>query len=50
VSAAAGWPVAISASTLALPALCAFAAGLFFGIAPALAAARLDPIAALRHD
>jgi putative ABC transport system permease protein len=50
VSAFAGWPVAIGPATVLVPALAAIAAGLFFGIHPALRAAGLDPIAALRHD
>jgi putative ABC transport system permease protein len=50
VSVAAGWPVAIGFSTIAVPALASGAAGLFFGLHPAMRAAGLDPIVALRHD
>ena len=50
VSAVAGWPVAIGLTTIAVPAVAAIACGLFFGIHPAVRAARQDPIAALRHD
>ena len=50
VSGLAGWPVAIGPATILVPSLAAIAAGLFFGIHPALRAAALDPITALRHD
>jgi putative ABC transport system permease protein len=50
VSALAGWPVAIGPATILVPAVAAIAAGLFFGIHPALRAAGMDPIAALRHE
>ncbi len=50
VSLAAGWPAAFPASAIVIPALAAAAAGVFFGIHPALQAAGLDPIAALRHE
>jgi putative ABC transport system permease protein len=50
VSALAGWPVAIGPATILVPAVAAIAAGLFFGIHPAMRAASMDPIAALRHE
>ncbi|HET7732131.1 MAG TPA: ABC transporter permease [Usitatibacter sp.] len=50
ISVLAGWPVAITPWTLVVPTVAALAAGLFFGIHPAVRAARMDPIAALRHE
>ena len=44
-----GWPTVIHAWTIWASLGLALAVGLFFGIFPAAAAARLDPIEALRH-
>jgi putative ABC transport system permease protein len=44
-----GWPTVIHEWTIIVSLGLAMAVGLFFGIYPAAAAARLDPIEALRH-
>jgi putative ABC transport system permease protein len=46
----AGWPVLIQMDAVALAVGVSALTGLFFGFWPARRAARLDPIAALRHD
>ncbi len=44
-----GWPTVIHEWTILVSLGLALAVGVFFGIYPAAAAARLDPIEALRH-
>jgi putative ABC transport system permease protein len=46
----AGWPILISPWTILLACGCAGLAGICFGLYPALRAARLDPIVALRFE
>lgn len=44
----AGWPIKITVWTMVVPFILACAAGIFFGLYPAIQAARMNPIQALR--
>ena len=45
-----GWPIDISVEAVLVAVASSVAVGMFFGFYPARRAARLDPIAALRHE
>lgn len=45
-----GMPVAVTATTILVALTCAAATGFVFGFAPAMKAARLDPMVALSSE
>ncbi len=45
-----GWHIAITPWAIAAPLVMSILAGIFFGLYPAVQAARMDPVAALRHE
>lgn len=50
ISALVGWPALVRGSAISVAVLCSVAIGTFFGFYPAVRAARLPPILALRHE
>jgi len=45
-----GWHTLITPWAIAAPLVMSVLAGIFFGLYPAVQAARMDPVAALRHE
>jgi putative ABC transport system permease protein len=50
VSAVAGWPTHVSLLSIALAVIVSVVVGLAFGVYPAIRAARLQPVDALRYE
>ena len=50
ISTLSGWQTTITPWAIAVPLVMSILAGIFFGLYPAVQAARMDPVAALRHE